>query len=255
MVRHTRCSCTTWVDKNTSLCALQQISWMHTVFSGCTSLCHTLGESEDPVSTISTEQPGNSSTLEGVRLKTGFFLERSTDLWPTISFFLGVEIGGRMVWPDMFPPLCIFVEGEKPSINQYNSRVLRPRLVSLKWYWHDPGLKWHSRGSRKVRHCKYETIDLQFYLLVPEVRAEVDAGSKRPVGDNCCSSACGRQTDGVCLTILDGHFQCILKLKCVLKVSHNTELQLASWWHFPLTGFNMPQGLRSALMKQDIQNL
>jgi len=51
--------------------------------------CVTLGESEDPVSTMSTEQPGHSSKRDGLRLNTGFsLLEESTDprLWT--SFFL-----------------------------------------------------------------------------------------------------------------------------------------------------------------------
>lgn len=109
--------------------------------------CLTLEESEDPINTMSTEQPGKSSTREGLRLNTGF-----TDPLPKMSFFLGVEMGGRMVRPDKFPPLQLCVEARNPSVRQYNRCVRWPWLVSLKWYWHDPGLKQQTEDSKKVKH-------------------------------------------------------------------------------------------------------
>lgn len=85
----------------------------------------TLGESEDPDNTMSTEYPGKSSTREGLRLKTVFSLSR--DPSPKVSF-LEVEIGGKIVRPDKSPTLLCW----DPSIRQYNRCVRRPWLVSLK---------------------------------------------------------------------------------------------------------------------------
>lgn len=107
---------------------------------------------------MSTEQPGKSSAREGMRLNTGFSLEEYTDPLPKESFFLGVKMGGRMVRPDKFPPLLLCAEASNPSFRQYNRCVRCPWLVSLKWYWHDPGLKRHSKDSKKVNHgkqCQY----------------------------------------------------------------------------------------------------
>lgn len=68
-----------------------------------------------------------------------------------------------------------------------------------------------------------------FFLLLPEVCAQIKAGSKRLVTDNWGANACGRQSYGLCLTMLDGHFQPVPKVKRVNKVCHYPEVQLAPW--------------------------
>lgn len=55
-----------------------------------------LEDTEDPVSTMSAEVPGKSSTREGLTLNTGVSLpEDTTDARLGAPFFLGPVIGGR----------------------------------------------------------------------------------------------------------------------------------------------------------------
>lgn len=113
------------------------------------SCCLTLGEFEDPVKTMSTEEPGKSSTREGLRLNTVFSLpEGTTSPWPRTSF-LAVVMGGKTVRPDKFPVLQVCEVDRELSVRQYNLCICWPWLVSLKWYWHDPGL---SKMNKEVRH-------------------------------------------------------------------------------------------------------
>ena len=65
--------------------------------------------------------------------------------------------------------------------------------------------------------------------LVPEVCAQVKTGGKRPITNNRGASSCRRESDSVCLTVLDGHFQLFLEEERVLQVCHYPELQLAFW--------------------------
>ncbi len=166
---HTRRSRTTWADKNIwTVHLLQHASNLIYTIQSLSSFtfgpqrnCLTFGESEDPVSTMSTEQPGKSSTREGLRWNTGFSLpEESKDPRPRMSFFLGAEMGGRK------PSLQVFVGGRKPSVNQ-NIRCTRwPWLVSLKWYWHDPWLTGHTEDSKEVRRTISATFSVQNHHII-----------------------------------------------------------------------------------------
>lgn len=109
----------------------------------------TLGESEDPVSTMSTDLPGGSSTWEGLRLNTGLSSpEEGKDSPIKPSFWLGARREGRTVRP----PFGVFPENRKPSVLQYNRCVRLPWFVSLKGYWHDAWLMGHTEDSKEVRH-------------------------------------------------------------------------------------------------------
>lgn len=103
----------------------------------------TLGESAEPDSTMSMEHPGKSSTRDGLRLNTALSLRAASS--PRESF-LHTGIGGRTVRPDRSPTLVCW----DPSIRQYSRWVRRPWLVSLKWYWHDPGLERRGRSENKA---------------------------------------------------------------------------------------------------------
>lgn len=109
------------------------------------------------------------------------------------------------------------------------------------------GLNRRQQGDTVYLHYFYVKISVTSFTL-PEVCAEVKAGSKRPVTDNRGASACGKQGDSVCLTVQDGYFQFVHEGKRVLQVCHYPELQLALWWHLPHTGLNAPKGLSSAFL-------
>ena len=117
MALHNRRSCTTLKDNNTrAVHPLQQLEFVQ--LSLQTAHCVTLFESEDPVSTMSAEQPGKSSTREGMRLNAGLSLEsRDPRFWT--SFFLGSEMGGRTGRPGKLFPLRVFVWAGLPSVIQY----------------------------------------------------------------------------------------------------------------------------------------
>lgn len=176
MARHIRRSCTTCEDNNIwSVHLLPHASYLMDNIWPCTykfrdlfcsllgsrANCLTLGESEDPVSTMSTEHPGKSSTRGGLTL--------NKDLRPEMSFFLGAEIGGRTVRPEKFT-LRVFVEGRESSVSQYNRCLRLPWLVSLKWYWHDSWLilrKGRVWGILLIWHLNfYITVSL---LLCPNL--------------------------------------------------------------------------------------
>lgn len=142
---HTRCSRTTCEEEKTWVYyPFRRAKRWDEEFVNVYISYLTLGESEDPVSTMSTEQPGNSSTREGLRLNTGLSVgEDVRDPRPGTSFFLGVDIGGRKDRLDESSPLRVLEEGEKPSVFQYIRCTRWPWLVSLKWYWHDPWLVVH----------------------------------------------------------------------------------------------------------------
>lgn len=56
-----------------------------------------------------------------------------------------------------------------------------------------------------MKACMHVTI-------LPEVYAQVEARAKGPVADNGGASASGGHRNGVCLTVLDGHFQPVLEV-------------------------------------------
>lgn len=104
-----------------------------------TPLSHvpTLGESEEPSSTMSAVCPGASSIRMGCRLKTG----------PSTGG------GTRELRP--FPSLVVLAGGGTlrrnwgyPSVVQYSWWERRPRLVTLKWYWHGPELGMRGQKTR-----------------------------------------------------------------------------------------------------------
>jgi len=82
------------------------------------SFCLTLGESDDPESTMSTEPPGASSTREGLRANTSSpSLEEGLAPRLQTPFLLEAEMGGRTERPDK--PYAFRAFGRKPADCQY----------------------------------------------------------------------------------------------------------------------------------------
>lgn len=77
----------------------------------------TLGLSEEPVRTMSEEEPGKSSTRDGTSRNTSWPLEVRPALWP-LSALLGWVSGGA----NTSPPLWF----EEASVAQYKRRVRCP---------------------------------------------------------------------------------------------------------------------------------
>lgn len=115
---------------------------------------------------MSTEQPGKSSTREGLRLNTGLSVREDVrDPRPGMSFFLGPEMEGRKVRLDESSPLRVLEEGEKPSVFQYIRCIRWPWLVSLKWYWHDPWLVVHIENKEEVRQIVNNRFSKSFNTM------------------------------------------------------------------------------------------
>lgn len=75
---------------------------IYSVWIGQRKTSLTLGESKDPDSTMSMENPGKSSTRDGLRLNTALSLSEEPS--PKESF-LDTGIDGRTVRPERSPTL------------------------------------------------------------------------------------------------------------------------------------------------------